>query len=253
MMQLTLWMALFLVPAAMQTPDAAPSVENLLPQLFAYGRQYQARLPSLTCDESITSQEVRKGKVRKEVRIESTLREIRTEREKDPFVEHHEFKTVDGHAPPAHFNIPFLVQGGFANALGFTKNQQAPCFDFILAVQDGGRKLKLDLTLRADRATPLCDDIPDGYRKSILIDRASGRVDYLERTVSAEAAKRLKDVYFASMEYGPQTFGDETLWLPVKMTAHDPKDEGRMIAVYSNCHRYTVKATLLPADGSPVK
>jgi hypothetical protein len=47
------------------------------------------------------------------------------------------------------------------------------------------------------------------------------------------------------MEYGPQRMGDETLWLPVKMNAHDDKDEGRMSITFSNYHRYAASSTIV--------
>ena len=78
--------------------------------------------------------------------------------------------------------------------------------------------------------------------------RFSGKVKSVERSVSEEEHKRHHEIFFASMEYGPQKIGDETLWLPVRMTAHDPKDEGRMVVRYSNYHRYTANSTVLPAD-----
>jgi hypothetical protein len=52
------------------------------------------------------------------------------------------------------------------------------------------------------------------------------------------------------MEYGPQQIGDETLWLPIRMSAHDPSNEGRFTATYSNYHRYTGSMTLKPVDSA---
>jgi hypothetical protein len=89
---------------------AVPSVPELLPRLYEYARQYRAELPSLSCDESIVSQRVTKGVVREEVKLESTLRVVRTESGPDPFSEKLQFKSVDGHAVPARFKIPFLFK-----------------------------------------------------------------------------------------------------------------------------------------------
>lgn len=80
----------------------------------------------------------------------------------------------------------------------------------------------------------------------MVVERASGRVISVERTISAKAAKESKEIFYASMEYGPQEIGNETMWLPKKFTAHDAKGEGVMTAVYSNYHRFVGKATLLP-------
>jgi hypothetical protein len=68
---------IFLVVAGCQD---LPSLDVLLDRLDAYASQYQATLPSLSCDEQITSQALnRKGKATSELKIQSTLREVRTE------------------------------------------------------------------------------------------------------------------------------------------------------------------------------
>ena len=91
-----------------------------------------------------------------------------------------------------------------------------------------------------------CGEIPEEYRKSVLVEPGSGRIVHVERSISATAAKKMKEVFFASFDYGPQKIGDETMWLPMAMTAHDAKDEGRMVVAYSNYHRFAGSATLLP-------
>jgi hypothetical protein len=234
--------------------QAAPPVEKLLERLVDYARKYRANLPSLSCDESITTQDVRKGVVRKEVKIESTLREIRMDTGSEDFSERHHFNTVDGHAPLARFNVPYFVQGGFANALGFASNftTDMACYEYKISSLDEGKTLRLDLGVRPNNTDATCRDVFEGYRKSVLIDAASGRITYLERTMSAKAAKDHKEAFFATMEYGPQKMGDETLWLPIRMTAHDDKGEGRMSVTYSNYHRYMAKATIVPNDAPTI-
>jgi len=228
-----------------------PSVDVMLPRLYAYAREYRAKLPSLSCDESITSQIVKKGRVRKEMKIEATLQEVRDDSKSDPFTERHTFKTVDGHPPEAHFQIPFLIQGGFANGLGFMRPDSEACFDYRLASQDGGATLRLDMVVKPGNADPNCKDVPDGFQKMVLVDASTGRITHVERTISAEAAKRSKEAYFFSIEYAAQNLGGETFWLPLKLLTHDPADEGRMIATYSKLHRFTGELKIVPDDGSP--
>ncbi len=225
-----------------------PSLETLLPKLYDNGQSYRATLPSLTCDESITSQEVRNGKIRKEMKIESTLTEVRDRPEPNPFTEHHAFKTVDG-LPPKHVTkLPFLVQGGFANGLGFALPSTRECFDFHLDSQDSGKTLRLELDLKPGIDIPACKTVPEGTRKIVLVDAATNRITHVERTVSARASKGRNEVYFMAIDYGPQKLGDETFWLPVKLFAHDPNDEGRMAVTYSNFHRFTGQLKVLPGD-----
>jgi hypothetical protein len=239
---------LFLSFGSVTAQQPVPTVEKLLPQLYANAREYLAKLPSLSCDESITSQALKKGKVQREVKIESVLREVREATGSNNFSEKHQFTSVDGHPPPPKFNIPFFVQGGFANAIGFQSEDKIGCYNFHLASQDSGKTLKLDIAFKPNDPDPACHQTLNDSRKTVLVDAASGRIIYVERTVSPEDVKLHHEVFFASMEYGPQRMGDETVWLPIRMTAHDPKDEGQMIVTYSNYHRYVASSTILPAD-----
>ena len=223
-----------------------PSVETLLPKLYAYAHNYRATLPSLSCDESITSQMVKNGKVRKEVKVESTLTEVRDRPEPNPFTEHHAFKMVDGRPPKPTFKLPFLMQGGFANGVGFGQPNTQACFDYHLDSADEGKTLRLQMDLKPGIADPNCKVIPEGLRKMVLVDAATGRITHVERTVSAQASKERNEVFFMAIDYGPQKLGDETFWLPVRLSAHDPKDEGRMTVTYSNFHRFTGELRVVP-------
>ncbi len=232
--------------AGAQTPASDPEVAALLRQLYAYARHYRDTLPSLSCDESITSQSVKNGKVRKEVRIESSLRETRADPSAaNPFEERHQFKSIDGKPPKPHVNIPYFVEGGFANAVGFTKEESAGCYTYQLSHEPDGVR-RLELTALPERGIVACDDVIKTYRKTVLID-AEGRITHVERSMSPEDAHNRREVDFAAMDYGPQPLGDETVWLPTRMTSHDANDQGRMTAVYSNYHRYTATSKVLSA------
>lgn len=230
-------------PISAQQP--LPSVEKLVSQLYTYGQDYISKLPSLSCDEAITSQIVKKGKVQKEVRVQSTLREVRKPAPSNEFSETHHFISVNGAPTPS---IPFFVQGGFANALTFKRDHPSACLDYQLTSQDDGKTVKLEMTAKPNNTDPACAQLADGYQETVLVDAASGKVKYVERSVSEKEYKRSHQIFFAAIEYGPQKIGSDTLWLPTRMTAHDPKDEGRMAVTYSNYHRYTASSTVLPAD-----
>lgn len=238
---------LCLLPACAHAQQA-PSLDELLPSLYAYAREYRAKLPSLSCDESITSQVMKNGKVKKEVKIEASLREIRDDSKTEPFTERRTFNMVDGRRPKPHFTIPFLVRGAFANAIGFVREDREACFDYQLAARDRGTILRLDMALKPNADDPNCRDVPPGFRKTVLVDAKTFRITHVDRTISAEAAKHSVEVYFFSTDFSPQKLGNETYWLPVKVYAHDADDEGRMYATYSNFHRFTGELKVLPLD-----
>lgn len=230
----------------MRGQAALPTVAELLPKIYAYAAQYRATLPSLECDESIVSQRVAKGKVKWEVKWESRLREVRTDGGKDPFAEHHQFLSLDGKAAPEKFKVPYFVQGGFANAIGFASREDPECYDYVVTAGPDAGTVRLDLVVRAQDADAACRVIPEGYKKSVVVEAATGRVEFVERSMSAKAAAKLKEVPNAAVTYGPEKLGDAVMWLPVQMVAHDDRDEGRMTARYSNFHRYTATVTIEP-------
>src|SRR5215469_5520025 len=147
-MKIPLALAVFVFATAVACQQL-PSLDVLLDRLDAYAKQYQETLPSLSCDEQITSQALnKKGKVTTEVRVESTLREIRTEAPFDPLVEKREFKTVDGRPARANFRtsqLPYFVEGGFAGLVGFKRWQQRECFDYDLSPGGDGETVRLSM------------------------------------------------------------------------------------------------------------
>lgn len=229
-----------------------PSLSVLLDRLDAYAKEYQATLPSLECDEQITSQALnKKGKVTWEVKIESTLREVRSEDPYDPFVEKRELKSVNGHKPKRGFETPYFAEGGFAGLVGFKRWEQRTCFDYAVTAGDGGRTVRLEMTLKENFTDPTCTPLPTGLRRIVIADPETGRILHTERTISAEMMLRDTDVYFGEIDYAPQKLGDRTFWLPSRFEAHDADGTGRMYAAYSNCHRYAGELKILPGGSLP--
>lgn len=236
-----------------------PANVPLLDRLYAYSDQYSAALPSLSCDESIVSQEVKNGKVKWEVRIESTLRELRKgapaaddKFPDDPFNEHHDFHSVDGKPPKPKFRIPYFVQGGFANGVGFSHPEHQACFDYTITAGEQPGTVRVERTARADSANPVCAKVTPGYHAVTIAEEATGRVLHSERTISEEEVRHGNQAYFASVDYAPRQFGDRTFLLPVKFVSQDLKGEHRMEATYSNCHRYAGDMKIMP-DAGPLE
>ena len=238
-----------------------PAPDELLARLYAYTADYRATLPSLTCDESIVSQRLKHGKVKWEVRVESTLREVRKTipDHDDPFTEEHTFHTVNGKPPKENFEIPYFVQGGFANMVGFAHPERGPCIDYRVLAGEQAGTVRLEMTPRADAGSANCAAVFKGYHGTILADTETGRILHSERTIAPEAATRQREPYFASVDYGPQELGGRSYWLPQRLFTHDNEDEARMYATYSSCHRFGSEVRILPGvteaapdGGSPV-
>lgn len=229
------------------TPGA-PSLDVLLDRLYAYAAQYRATLPSLSCDESIVSQELEyNGKVKRQVRVTGTMREIRTGDPDDPFSEQHEFLKVNGKRVKKLFAMPYFIQGGFANLIGFHHRELKDCFDYQVSFLDGGKTAQLEIERKDEPQEAECRArVFAGSRWKVIADAATGHILHSERTISPQASDLHHEAYFASLDYAPQQLGDRIFWLPEKFFAHSPEDDRRMYATYSNCHRYAGEMKILP-------
>jgi hypothetical protein len=234
-------LAIPLLATAQQAVDEAK-----IQQVIAYAQAYRERLPSLECDETMLSQRVKGGKVNWEVKIKATLRELRDENEPGGFRDEYKFKSVDGKPAKPHFKAPYFVYNVFANSLGIGEKPLPACFTYRSVTLDDGRTLQFNIDSKPGVPDPSCRKIPDDYHKMILIDAASGAARHVERRISPEFAERKLEIPFVAIDYAPQKLDDETFWLPVRFEASDLKIEGRMIATYSNFHRYLGKAKILP-------
>ncbi len=232
-----------------------PSLNGLLDRLDAYANQYQATLPSLSCDEKIASQDLNsKGRITREVKVQSILREVRTDDSYDPFLERREIKAIDGRRPRRNFQmsfLPYFAEGGFAGLVGFKRWEQRECFDYVVTSGNNGQTVRLEMTLKARFTNPSCAKLPAGLHRIVIADPATGRILHTERTIAPEVAIDSNGVYFGGIDYAPRKLGDQTFWLPSRFEAHDVDEMGRMVAIYSNCHRYAGELKILPSVSVP--
>lgn len=240
-------LAVIIFPAAAGCQNQnLPALNVLLDRLDTYARQYQATLPSLSCDEQITSQALnRKGKISRQVKIHSTLREVRTEDPYDPFLEKREVKSVNGHRDTSTSQSPYFVEGGFASLVGFKTWEQRDCFDFALT-SEGQRTVRLEMKLKPKVPNPTCAKLPPGFQRIVIADPGTGQIVHTERTIAPEVTSQSSAVYFGGIDYAPQKLGEQTFWLPSRFYAHNAQNTGRMFVTYSNCHRYIGDLKILP-------
>lgn len=224
------------------------SSEEQLRAVFAYTQAYRKHLPSLECDEAMLSQEVKNGKVKREVKINATLRELRDHNEPGGFRDEYTFKSVNGKAAKPNLDtgtLPYFVYQAFANGLAIGEHPLPACYSYRFATPDNGRTLQLNIDSKPDPRDPSCGRAPDDYHKVMLIDTASGAVRRIERRLSPEFADKNLEIPDITIDYAPQKLGEETFWLPTRFQATDLRQQGRMIATYSNCHRFTVDSKIV--------
>jgi hypothetical protein len=236
--------------SAQQMSLLQASQDEQLRRVFAYTEAYREHLPSLECEETMLSQRVKNGKVKREVKIKATLRELRDENEPGGFRD--EYTLQSGHGKPVKPDfsaLPYFVYHVFANSLAIGESPRPACFDYRFATLDDGQTLQFNIDAKPGLPDPSCKKIPDNYRKMMLIDTASGAVRRVERRMSQEFADANLEIPYVAIDYAPQKLGEETFWLPIRFEAVDLHQQGRMIAAYSNFHRYAAVAKVLPKTG----
>lgn len=226
-----------------------PRVSAVLDRLQSYAAEYRDRLPSFSCNESITSRRVYDGKVKEEVKIEAVLREIRNPSDPEDFRDRYEFNLVNGRPPKGRFKVPYFVSRAFSNAIGFAGSRaQKACYDYRLEEEDGGSTLRLELAAKPKSGDPVCKDVFEGYRKTVVMDAATGVIRHISRSMPEKTARKEHEVFSAEIDYGPVHFGDQIFWLPVRAELHHWDGHGQMTATYSNCQRYTGELKIIPGQ-----
>jgi hypothetical protein len=230
---------------AMSATAQQPATPEQIQHVIDYARNYRANVPSLECDESMLSQRIHNGKVNWEVKINATLRELRDDKGPGGFRDEYTFKTVNGRKAKPHFRSPYFVYNVFANSLGIGDRPLPACLTYRATTLDDGLTLQLTIDAKPDMRDPSCDKLPDDYHKTLLIDTASGAVRHVERRISPVYAERNLEIPYVSIDFAPQKLEDQTFWLPIRFEADDLQLEGRMIATYSNFHRYIGETKIL--------
>jgi hypothetical protein len=232
-----------------QTAAQQTTNDEEVRQIFAYAQAYRDHLPSLECDEAMLSQTVKNGKVKREVKIKATLRELRDASEPGGFRDDYTPETMDGRrikAKQLNFGaLPYFVYKAFANGLSVGESPRPACFNYRVAKLDDGRTLQFNIDSRPGVPDASCNKLPDDYHKMMLIDTASGSIRHVERRISPLYADANLEIPYITIDYAPQKLGEETFWLPTRFEAIDLHQQGRMVATYSNCHRYTVVSKIV--------
>ena len=231
---------------ALAQDEPSRQVTELVTHLVENGKHYGEALPSVSCVQTVHSTVLHRGRIVRDLMATGTLRVQRTDDKDAPFRESYHWDTVNGKplAEGKAPNLPYFVHGLFANALGFSTIDILKCKNFTLTDEPGATEQRLDFERRVTTSDlPMCATQTPGQRRTVFVDRESGHVVRLFRTIPETEAKKIRDVPYVSVDYSPVPLGAETFWLPARGEAHNDKEEARMLVEYSGCHRYasTVK------------
>ena len=231
-------------------PPGQSSLNLLLDQVGTHASAYRATIPSLTADESITSQATGLGIFKQHAEARALFRVVRKTPD-GPLTESRQIVELNGKAvaPNQEPHLPLTFQGAFGDALEiFFAPALRPCFDFTLAPAAGEeREQRIGFAMHPGTETnPACAHTPIGVSGFALVDPATKQIRHLERTVPEDFAAPRHLAGFVSIDYAATLVGDQGFWLPSRIVARMGDGKAQFTARYSNYHRFTGTVTLLP-------
>lgn len=237
-----------LLTAVTATAQRAQSIQtdglhSRLQSLAAAAELLNDHLPAFACHETLTSEELRKGKIKRRVEAAGELRVQPAEDGK--LTESFEATEVDGKPHAGGFRAPIFVSGGFKNALGLFMPADQKCFTYKLS---GDR---LDFRSPPFAEGEICSQ-RTGISGFALFDD-SGHLLHVEHTVEQERALERNVVPHAELDVSPVELGGTTYLLSTHVIAERPRDKSiyRWEATYGNCRLYQVTVRIGPATAAP--
>ncbi|WP_353072999.1 hypothetical protein [Tunturiibacter gelidiferens] len=232
----------------------APALDQILSRVEANTEQYKATVPSFLCDERISSQEIRDGKLKHETTVEALFRVTRSASPAGSLEESREVRSVNGKLSSGKkLDMPISFNGGFSGALAkFLSADRRECFDYGADPASPAPPGTEAFTFTAREAAakqPACVSIQPGTTGKFVVD-ASMQVTHIERTVPHPIGKDQTVLGTASVDYAPVTLNGRSFWLPstiIAFTTETTKTNAfRFTAKYTNYHRFAASSTILP-------
>jgi hypothetical protein len=223
-----------------QTPAPDAVLQAELSRLALASDDLEHHLPSFACKEILLSQELRGGKVKKEVRAAGDLRVVRDADGK--LNERFEATEQNGHPiRPDQLRLPMFVAGGFSNALDFLQTSQQACYRFTLA---GDR---LDYESDPLSTTPGCAKHSETHGYTLLRD--NGDISHVELRVPEDLARQRNSVPLGLLDLSRIELGGRSFLLSTHVVAEIPRNKStyHWEATYSQCRLFSVDVKIGPS------
>jgi hypothetical protein len=222
--------------------EGQAALQAELGRLGAAAQSLRQDLPSFECTETGLSQAIKKDKVKEQVRF---VAEVRVERGASGRLnEQLDVSEVNGKPYKRKFEPPFMVRGGFGEALFFFLPETQACFQYTLSA---GRIDFVSPPGTFDRVQCRHTGAPNGFAQ---LDDA-GNATHLERQVPHEFAEQVHVVDSTAMDFVPTELDGKVYPLTAKMVADVPKEDGVTLhfeATYTGCHLFKATSRILPGE-----
>jgi hypothetical protein len=233
------------------TPPYGERLETMLAHAAAEAATLSGKLPSFVCKETVISETLNKGEVKKRVDIVAEFSVQRSSSGK--FGEKFTIKEMNGKPfGAAKFNIPLYVSGGFQHAMDYFSSEFHSCYRYALS----GNRIDFEAVPDAESRTGCSHEI--GIKGFALFD-PDDELIHVERRVPPEIARRFNSAPVATLDLVPVLLNGQTYRLTSHVAAEMPmgKGVGHFEGTYTDCRLFTAKVTLrsggnLINDDSPV-
>ncbi len=265
-------LALLAIAVPLSAQQKVPPLEEILRQLETNLDQYDARVPSLFCDEHVVSQ-VFPGMRNQNTVTDSVfrLKRMAAAGNTTTLDESREIKTVNGRpAKSQELGGPSVLSGIFEGALSVVTMSQSVCMNYTLERPRGNDPLAPYVIRFASVITPQNSAkclLEEDSKGRILIDRATLEVMRLELTTPHHTiipggaySGPVKGEWVLSVDYAPVPLGGQSFWLPAAVTSRETSGGGTFHkivwtfrATYRNFHKLEVTSRIVPAEGTAGK
>jgi hypothetical protein len=247
------------------------SLKRILDRLDANLSYYDARVPSLFCDERVVSSQAEPGMRDVNTVADSVFRLKRTLHPDHTvsLVESREIQLVDGKpaTSQAHYD-PTMLSGAFEGGLAVVSRSQSACMSYSLRRTKRGGPREPYVVRFATVLTPQNSAgclLQENSSGRAFVDPVSLQVTRLELTTphhviipGSPFVSPIKGRRDLSVDYAPVLLGGETFWMPSAITMRNVSGSGTfhmMIwsykATYRNYHLMEVTSRILPGGAAP--
>lgn len=239
-------------------------LDEVLQRLETNLERYDTNLPSLFCDESITSK-VEPSFPKQDTSVTSIFRLKRTANgdRTSSFVESRDVLTINGQSTKDRApDLPVQLDGAFEGAFSVVSLSQASCFDYSMKKVDQRHPNKPYVVRFSSRPTPhdasncLLTEKSEGF---VQIDPATFEITHMEINTPRHVI-RSGNEYIApitgkraiTIDYSPISFGHASFWLPSMVDLKVIQGAGSFKQTtwsfhsqYRNCHQLQVTSRIV--------
>ncbi|MEK6397166.1 MAG: hypothetical protein V4734_03700 [Terriglobus sp.] len=241
-----------------------PSLQDVLQRLETNLNRYDSNLPSLFCDESITSKVV-PSSPKEETAVTSIFRLKRTKNSDSTssLVESRDVISINGQsAKDRDPDLPVQLDGAFEGAFSVVSLSQASCFDYSMKQADK-RHPTTPYVIRF-RSRPVFQDssnclLTEKSEGVVQIDPATFEITHMEINTPRHLIQSGNE-YIApatgkraiTIDYTPVSFGRASFWLPSVVELKVVQGAGTFKQTtwsfhsqYRNCHQLQVTSRIV--------